>query len=263
MNRHSFIIPSLVLAFALSLPAVVGQEKSSDEQKSASSGTEAGPDKDQKTNEEGRHKEAKSKAAPQRVAPESTPGGRDFLRFAEPKTKKKKPKTRPYGSYWMAPYGGKMVDEDEDVFVEESVRPYFSPYGTSTEPAESKELKLSPLTPPPLSEFIEADFARLASGSYVSEYADKFVKMRCKFASLAPEGMRLKEFPAPDYVNFLVTGTGSTMFSLTVVAPREKASKVFGLESQKEIILYGRAVRLGLSGLTLVVEEVEGVEKAK
>ncbi|MFQ5862721.1 MAG: hypothetical protein ACE5IC_06320 [Candidatus Brocadiales bacterium] len=262
MNKYLFIIIPLI-AFVLSLPAAIGQEKSGDEQKPTSSGEEAKVDRGPETNEKGEHKEAKPQEATQEGTKRPAPGGRDFLRFAEPKTKKKRPKTRPYGSYWMAPFGGRMVEEDTDEYVDEHVRPYFSPYGIPTEPAKPKELKLSPLTPPPLSEFVEVDFARFASGSYVSEYADKFVKIRCRFASLAPEGMRLEKFPAPDYVNFLVTGTGSTMFSLTVVAPRAEASKVLGLESQREIILYGRAVRMGLSGLTLVVEEVEEVEKVR
>jgi hypothetical protein len=84
--------------------------------------------------------------------------------------------------------------------------------------------------------------------------------MRCKFASLAPKGMRLEQFPAPRYVNFLVTGPESTMFSMTIAVPGSKASKVFGLKSQKEITLYGRVVKLGLNQVTLVVEEVESVK---
>jgi hypothetical protein len=119
---------------------------------------------------------------------------------------------------------------------------------------------LAPLTPPPLSEFEVVEFSKLASGSYASEYADRFVKMKCKFASLAPKGMRLEQFPAPRYVNFLVTGPGSTMFSMTFVAPSSKASKIFGLKSQKEINVYGRVVKLGLNQVTLVVEDVESVK---
>ncbi|MHC4198260.1 MAG: hypothetical protein ACYSRP_10245, partial [Planctomycetota bacterium] len=120
--------------------------------------------------------------------------------------------------------------------------------------------ELAPLTPPPLSEFEVVEFSKLASGSYASEYADRFVKMKCKFASLAPKGMRLEQFPAPRYVNFLVTGPGSTMFSMTFVAPSSKASKIFGLKSQKEINVYGRVVKLGLNQVTLVVEDVESVK---
>lgn len=240
MNKCLVITISLLTLY---MPVAIGEETTGGGHKPATSGTEA-TSKARKTDKAGK--------------PPAT-GSRDFLRLAEPRVKKKKrPMVRPYGSYWTAAYGSKIVEEDSDEYVEEYVRPYFSPYAAvPAEPEKPKRLKLSPITPPPLSEFIEVDFSRFASGSYVSEYADKFVKMRCKFASLAPEGMRLEEFPAPDYVNFLVTGTGSTMFSLTVAAPREKASKIFGLESQKEIILYGRAVKLGLTGITLVVEEVE------
>ena len=54
-------------------------------------------------------------------------------------------------------------------------------------------------------------------------------------------------------------GHSSSAYSLPVVIPSGKAGKVFGLESQKEIILYGRAVKLGLNELTLLVEEVEMV----
>lgn len=270
MSKPLFIIPLLV--FSLSLPLAVGREESGDTKKSVPSRTDTGVDvdKDQAPDEEESNEVAESQEAPAGVSNESGTGGREFLKFAEPKAaRKKKVKTNPYGSYWTSLYGGKFVTGDAGEQEDEGIQPSFSPYYAepatpkapekSQEPQVPKELQLAPLTPPPLSEFEEADFARFASGSYVSEYADRFVKMRCRFASLAPKGMRLEGFPAPGYVNFLVTGTGSTMFNLTVAVPSGKAGRVFGLESQKEIILYGRAVKLGINELTLLVEEVEVV----
>ncbi len=55
------------------------------------------------------------------------------------------------------------------------------------------------------------------------------------------------------------------MENLTVVASMGKSAsggagpgdRMFRIESGREITLYGRAHRLGLSGLTLVVDEIE------
>ncbi len=265
MSNRLFIVP--LLAFALSLPAPIAQGEPNDKKEDISSETEAGADTDKNPdmNEKDSHKEANPQEPTTGTATSPVTGERAFLKLAEPRQKKKKKGSdRPYGSYWTSLYGGKKAEAESDEKTGQPVEPSFSPYYAAPvkpqrlqRPREPEELKLPPLTPPPLSEFVETDFARFASGSYASEYADKFVKIRCKFARLAPKGMRLKEFPAPGYVNLLVTGTSSTMFSLTVAVPSAKAGRVLGLESQKEIILYGRAVKLGLSGLTLLVEEIE------
>lgn len=168
---------------------------------------------------------------------------RQFLRLAEPQAKKAAPPKRlPWGGYWSAIYGEKPLDEEDAEKMEESNLPK----------ADTDE------APPPLSGYKEVDFGKFASGSYAQEYENKYVKMRCKFLSLAPEGARLGDFLPPDYANFVVTGTATSMTSLTVAVRTQKADKVFALESQKEIVLYGRARRVGLSGLTLVVEEIEG-----
>lgn len=165
---------------------------------------------------------------------------RQFLRLAEPK-KAAPPKRSPWGGYWSAIYGEKSLDEEDAEKKEES-----NPPEADTD-----------VSPPPLSEYKEVDFGKFASGSYAQEYENKYVKMRCKFLSLAPEGARLVDFLPPDYANFVVTGTATSMTSLTVAARTEKADKVFALESQKEIVLYGKARRVELSRLTLVVEEIE------
>ena len=240
-----FVIIIALLAFVLSLPAAAGQEKTDNKEETRTQDTKAG------------------------TGEKPTTGKRDFLKLAGPETemKKKKKGSHSYSGYWTSLYKGKKVEIETDEETGRPVEPSFSPYYAEPvrpvkpqrprTPGKPDELQILPLTPPPLEEFTEVDFGKFASGSYVTEYADKFVRIRCKFASIAPRGMRLKQFPAPKYVNFLVTGTGSTMFSLTVAVPGAKASKVFGLESQKEIILYGRAVKLGLNKLTLLVEEVE------
>ncbi|MEE9201456.1 MAG: hypothetical protein V3V45_08435 [Candidatus Brocadiales bacterium] len=241
MSRLVIIIALL----ALSLPATAGQEKADNTEEAKAQDIKAG------------------------ATEKPTTGKRDFLKLAGPETemKKKKKGSHSYSGYWTSLYKGKNVEIETDEETGRPVGPSFSPYYAEPArpvrpqrpqtPAKPDELQILPLTPPPLEEFTEVDFGKFASGSYVTEYADKFVQLRCKFASIAPRGMRLKQFPAPKYVNFLVTGTGSTMFSLTVAVPSAKASKVFGLESQKEIILYGRVVKLGLNELTLLVEEVE------
>ncbi len=246
MVKHLLVIPLLVTV--LSINVSYGAE-SSNEKEAAQKGdtTQKSPDK---------------------TARKAPAGGRDFLKLAEPTLKGKKKQTAtPFsGGYWNSLYGGRIVGGESD---DEGVikGPAFSPYYAEPvkppkpqRPPEKTEHGLAPLTPPPLSEFEVVEFSKLASGSYASEYADRFVKMRCKFASLAPKGMRLEQFPAPRYVNFLVTGPESTMFSMTIAVPGSKASKVFGLKSQKEITLYGRVVKLGLNQVTLVVEDVESVK---
>ncbi len=249
MAKHLLVIPILVTV--LSINASFAAESPNEKEAAQKGGTT------QKSSDK------KNKKAPA--------GNRDFLKLAEPTIKEKKKSTAtPYsGGYWNSLYGGRIVDGESNEEESEGVikGPAFSPYyAEPVKPPKHQRLQkkneheLTPLTPPPLSEFEVVDFTKLASGSYASEYADRFVKMRCKFASLAPKGMRLEQFPAPRYVNFLVTGPESTMFSMTFVAPGSKASRIFELKSQKEINVYGRVVKLGLNQVTLVVEEVESVK---
>lgn len=176
-----------------------------------------------------------------------SPAGKDrgFLRLAEPKSiteKKQTPKRIPWGGYWGAVY--RRSPEEGDA------------YG-GPEPLPPPKEARPPEKPTSLVEYKEVDFAKFASGSYASDYGGRYVKFDCRFVGLAPEGMRLKDFPPPDYINFIVVGKGSSMESLTVIASAELADKVFRMESDKEVTLYGLARRLGLSGLTLVVEEIE------
>ncbi len=246
MSKHLLLTPLLVSVLALN--TALGDDSSNNKEEVRKGDT---------TQKSSGNKTEKSLA-----------GSRDFLKLAEPTIKKKKEtKIAPYsGGYWNSLFGGRTVGgESDEEEGEEVIRgPAFSPYYAEPvkppkpqRPQADTKHELTRLTPPPLSEFEVVEFSKLASGSYASEYTDRFVKMRCRFASLAPKGMRLKQFPAPGYVNFLITGPESTMFSMTIVAPGAKASKVFGLKSQKEITLYGRVVKLGLNQVTLVVEEVE------
>ncbi|MDO8137739.1 MAG: hypothetical protein Q6354_08875 [Candidatus Brocadiales bacterium] len=205
-----------------------------------SEGTE-GPSQEQENKEEAKEqKETGRSDASLGTAGETK---REFLRLAEPKAKKAAPPKRsPWGGYWGAIYGEKSLEEE----------------GAGPTKEESNPPKADIDVPPPtLSEYMEVDFGKLASGSYAIEYENKYLKVRCRFLSLAPEGTRIKDYQPPGYINFIVGGPGTGMASLTVVAKREKADKVFGLESQKEVVIYGKALRLGLSGLTLMIEEIE------
>lgn len=214
---------------------------------------ERAPDKDKKTESDVKSPSESDKGGP----------SRDFLKLAEPKSltgKKQAPKGSKWGGYWGAVY--RRSPDEEPEMGERDSEPDQPQAGASAPgglPPPSGELKRTkpPEKPASLAEYKEVDFARLASGSYASDYGDKYVKFHCRFASLAPEGMRLQDFPPPEYLNFIVVGTGSSMENLTVVARKEMADRVFRMESGREITLYGRAHRLGLSGLTLVVEEVE------
>jgi hypothetical protein len=210
---------------------------------------EKAPDKDKKPvlsppkAGEGTEGDAKAPSKPDKGGPP-----RDFLKLAEPKPlneKKQAPKNIPWGGYWSAVFRG-SPDEEEPTLESRPPRP---------EPLKPEA------KPHSLAEYKEVDFARFASGSYASEYGGKYVRLRCRFASLAPEGTRLSDFPPPEYINFLVVGLGSSMENLTVAARAELGDKIFRMESGKEITLYGLAHRLGLSGLTLVVEEIETVKK--
>lgn len=194
-------------------------------------------------------------------------GARDFLKLAEPRplTEKQPQKKGQWGGYWGAVYR-RSLDEEPEVGERES-EPDSSASASDRLQSHPGEPKRTPLPEKPasLAEYKEVDFARFASGSYASDYGDKYVKLRCRFASLAPEGMRLQDFPPPEYLNFIVVGTGSSMENLTVVASMGKSAsgaagpgdRMFRIESGREITLYGHAHRLGLSGLTLVVEEIE------
>ncbi|MFN3466073.1 MAG: hypothetical protein ACK4WF_00015 [Candidatus Brocadiales bacterium] len=255
----------LVLMLALSLTVFAGEDKP----KGGSDGAadrqgEVAPDKDKKPvlsppkAGEGAEGNAKSHSGPDKGEP-----SRDFLKLAEPKsfTGKKTPKGTKWGGYWGAVYR-RSLDEEPEMGERDSGPEGGASTTGELPPALSKQKPTKPPErPASLAEYKEVDFARFASGSYASDYGDKYVKFHCRFASLAPEGMRLQDFPPPEHLNFIVVGTGSSMENLTVVARKEMADRVFRMESGKEITLYGRAHRLGLSGLTLVVDEIESVKK--
>ncbi|HHT9153800.1 MAG TPA: hypothetical protein ACFYEM_09795, partial [Candidatus Hypogeohydataceae bacterium YC40] len=183
---------------------------------------------------EGIEEGAKGSSAPSTSGAAQTPGqpkadtARDFLRLAEPKSlteKKQPPKNVPWGGYWSAIYRNSPDEEEEPGGLETRL-----PKPGTVKPAEK------PLS---LAEYMDVDFARFASGSYASDYGGRYVKFRCRFASLAPEGMRLNDFPPPQFLNFIVVGPGSSMENLTVVARAELGDKIFRMESGKEIPLYG------------------------
>ncbi len=237
------VLAYLALVLAVALPATAEQDKPQ-------------PDNTPKASAEKTPSEEKAPALNQNDSgpakgKEQADTARDFLRLAEPKSpiEKKTKKNIPWGGYWSPVYRGSPEEEEEESSLG----------GPST--AGRQKLAKPEEKPPSLAEYREVDFARLASGSYASEYADKYIKFRCRFASLAPEGMRLHDFSPPEYVNFIVVGPGSSMENLTVVARSGLADKVFRVESGKEITLYGRAHRLGLSGLTLIVDEIETGKK--
>ncbi len=255
MPLHLFL--SLMITLAISFPLVAepietgasGEGKpqaESDSKKAEAVATE------KPTTETTKHTEEKTTETT-----EQTPSGtaattkkevsRDFLKLAEPKSTKKQPQKRhPWGGYWSAVYRDSSLpgEEDQDPEGLESQLP-------SPKPQKHVEKPLS------LAEYKEVDFAKFASGMYVSDYAGKYVKFYCRFASLAPEETRLANFPPPKYVNFIIVSTGSSMENLTVVAGAELGDKIFQMESGKEITLYGLAQRLSLSAMTLVVDEIE------
>ncbi|HHT9155581.1 MAG TPA: hypothetical protein ACFYD5_07185 [Candidatus Tripitaka sp. YC43] len=280
----------LVLMFALanlpqarlvlSLPSVAGEDKPQAEKgvaEKASPGGSGGPAPEEKTSDKKGEKPVPSPGEGAGKSPTNEvrgEGARDFLKLAEPRplTEKQPQKKSQWGGYWGAVYR-RSLDEEPEVGERESesgLPEASAPGGPGGLPPPSGEPKqtggrATPEKPASLAEYKEVDFARFASGSYASDYGDKYVKLRCRFASLAPEGMRLQDFPPPEYLNFIVVGTGSSMENLTVVAGMGKSAsggagpgdRMFRIESGREITLYGRAHRLGLSGLTLVVEEIE------
>jgi|GEM_PF-4429164 len=288
----------LVLMFALanlpqvrlvlSLPSVAGEDKPQAEKgvsEKASPEGSGGPAPEEKTS----GKDEKPVTSPGEGADASRStnevrgeGARDFLKLAEPKSltgKKQTPKSTTWGGYWGTIYR-RSLDEEPEVGERESepdppqagasvpsLRSRAGSGGLQSPSGEPKQTggRATSEKPASLAEYKEVDFARFASGSYASDYGDKYVKLRCRFASLAPEGMRLQDFPPPEYLNFIVVGLGSSMENLTVVASMGKSAsggagpgdRMFRIESGREITLYGRAHRLGLSGLTLVVDEIE------
>ena len=268
----------LVISLLSVVGAVAGKDKPQAEKgvaEKASPGGSGGPAPEEKTSDK---KDEKPVPSPSEGvgAPRSTnevrgEGARDFLKLAEPKSltgKKQTPKSTQWGGYWGAVYR-RSLDEEPEVGERESEPDSSTSVsgGLQSPSGEPKRTsgRATPEKPASLAEYKEVDFARFASGSYASDYGDKYVKLRCRFASLAPEGMRLQDFPPPEYLNFIVVGTGSSMENLTVVASMGKSAsggagpgdRMFRIESGREITLYGRAHRLGLSGLTLVVDEIE------
>lgn len=268
----------LVLSLLSVVGVVAGEDKPQAEkgvaEKASPEGSE-GPTPEEKTSDKDKKPVLSEAEGPVLSPPEVRgEGARDFLKLAEPKSltgKKQTPKNTQWGGYWGAVYR-RSLDEEPEVGERES-EPDPPQAGASVsgglqspsgEPKRTSG-RATPEKPASLAEYKEVDFARFASGSYASDYGDKYVKLHCRFASLAPEGMRLQDFPPPEYLNFIVVGTGSSMENLTVAASLDKSAsggaglgeRMFRMESGREITLYGRAHRLGLSGLTLVVDEIE------
>jgi hypothetical protein len=237
----------LVLTLVMTFPLTAGEDKPQTDkgvgEKSAVS-TPSSTETD--TASKGEAVDKGKKAGEEGGTPTVGGGGRDFLRLAEPKPRvEKKPsqKNVPWGGYWGAVY--RRSPEEEEALEEPGLKP---PQPQKAKPVEK---------PRSLAEYREVDFAKFASGSYASDFGGKYVRFHCRFVGLAPEGMRLHDFPSPEYLNFMVVGTGTSMESLTVAARTGLGDKIFRMESGREITLYGLAHRLGLSGLTLIVEEVE------
>lgn len=145
------------------------------------------------------------------------------------------PKRQPWGSVWRAPL-----------------------YRASPSIA-GETLPQNIETPPPASweDYKNVDFGKFASGSYTSDYANKYVKIKCRFSRIASEFVEVPKYPRPDYVTFIATGVDSRLYSLNVVVSRADADTVFKLKPQEEIILYGKAVQIDLHTLSMEVRKIE------
>lgn len=146
-----------------------------------------------------------------------------------------KSKRRPWGGLWHAP-----IRQPSPSIGEE----------TSSQNIE---------TPPPASweDYKKVDFGKFASGSYVSDYANKYLTFKCRFSSIGSEFVEFAKYPQPEYVTFIVAGVESKLHSLRVVMSRQQADPVFKLKPQKEIVLYGKAVQVDLHTLTMEVLKIE------
>lgn len=145
------------------------------------------------------------------------------------------PNKRPWGGMWGA---------------------YIAPPSqTGSEEATSQNIE----TPPPASwdDYEEVDFGKFASGSYVSDYANKYIKVKCRFTSIGSEFVEFTEYQRPEYVTFIVTGVESQLSSLRVVMRKSQADTVFKLKPDKEIVLYGKAAQVDLYTPTIEVLKIE------
>ena len=113
--------------------------------------------------------------------------------------------------------------------------------------------------PPPASweDYKEVSFGKFASGSYVPDYANKYLRFKCRFSGIGSEFVEFPKYPQPEYVTFIVSGVKSKLYSLCVVMTRQQADPVFKLKPQKEIVLYGKSVQVDLHTLTMEVLKIE------
>ncbi len=156
-------------------------------------------------------------------------------RLSTPDSRPETQGRRPWGGFWAAPLN--------------------QPAPSVGEETPSQDIE----TPPPASwdDYKEVDFGKFASGSYGSDYANKYVKIKCRFSRIGSEFVEVPKYPRPEYVTFVVTGVGSQLYNLIVVVPRPQADAVFKLKPQKEIVLYGKAVQVDFHTLTLEVRKIE------
>lgn len=114
-------------------------------------------------------------------------------------------------------------------------------------------------TPLPASwmDYKEVPFGKFASGSYSFDYANKYVKIKCRFSGIAPELTEIPKYQRPSYMTFFITGVDSRLYSIRVVVSGSLADTVLKLEPQEEIALYGKAVQVDLHTLTLEVYKIE------
>ncbi|HHT9124666.1 MAG TPA: hypothetical protein ACFYD6_02495 [Candidatus Brocadiia bacterium] len=136
---------------------------------------------------------------------------------------------------------------------------WYAPLKKSSPSVGEELLSQNVETPPPASwdDYKEVDFGKFASGSYGADYANKYVKIKCRFSRLGSEFVEFPKYPRTEYVTCIVTGVSSQLRSLSVVMSRSQADVVFKLKPQEEIDLYGKAVQIDLHTLTMEVRKIE------
>lgn len=163
------------------------------------------------------------------------PGGEEGLKLAKPVPETLRQPRQPWGGIWRAPL---------------NQQPPFA-----GEEKQSQNIE----TPPPASwkDYEDVVFGKFASGSYVSDYANKYVKIKCRFVGIATEFVEIPKYSRPEYITFTVTGVNSQLHTIRLVVPRHLADAVFKLRPREEIVLYGKAVQVDSHTLTLEVGKIE------
>jgi hypothetical protein len=138
-------------------------------------------------------------------------------------------------------------------------KPWGGMWGSYMPPKSQMDSAGTSTQPPPASweDYKEVSFGKFASGSYVSDYANKYLRFKCRFSGIGSEFVEFLKYPQPDYVTFIVSGVESKLYSLCVVMSRQQADPVFKLKLQKEVVLYGKAVQVDLHTLTMEVLKIE------